>query len=144
SAVEGIGVATPALSNLAVPLTVVILVALFLVQRRGTAAVGGAFGPVSLLWLVPIGFLGAVNIARAPAVVEAIDPLYALDFITHHGPGGFFALGGVFLVVTGGESLYADMGHFGRRPIRMTWFAVVLPALLLSYFGQGALLLTDP
>jgi len=144
SAVEGIGVATPALSNLAVPLTVAILIALFLVQRRGTAAVGVAFGPVTLLWLTTIALLGVVNIARAPGVLAAVDPLHAFDFVTHHGPGGFFALGGVFLVVTGGEALYADMGHFGRRPIRMTWFAAVLPALLLSYFGQGALLLSDP
>jgi KUP system potassium uptake protein len=143
SAVEGIGVATPALKDLAVPLTAVILVALFVVQRRGTSAVGVAFGPVTLLWLLTIGLLGAVGISRTPAVLAAVDPTYALDFATHHGAMGFFALGGVFLVVTGGEALYADMGHFGRRPIQLTWFAAVLPALLLNYFGQGALLLQD-
>jgi KUP system potassium uptake protein len=144
SAVEGIGVATPALKDLAVPLTAAILVALFLVQRRGTSAVGVAFGPVTLLWLVTLGLLGTLGIAQAPGVLAALDPTHALDFATHHGATGFLALGGVFLVVTGGEALYADMGHFGRRPIQVTWFAIVLPALLLNYFGQGALLLVDP
>jgi KUP system potassium uptake protein len=144
SAIEGLSVATKGLHHLVVPLTIAVLIGLFSVQRRGTAAIGQLFGPVTLLWFATIALLGAPAIARSPEILAAIDPRLAARFFADNGRHGFLALGAVFLVVTGGEALYADMGHFGRRPIRIAWFACVLPALLLNYFGQGALLLHDP
>jgi len=144
SAVEGLDVATPALTPFVLPITIGILVGLFLFQRRGTGGVGRVFGPVTLLWFVTLAVLGVSQIVRQPGVLWALDPLQAVGFFLRNGAQGFLVLGSVFLVVTGGEALYADMGHFGRRPIRLAWFAVVLPGLLLNYFGQGALVLRDP
>ncbi len=144
SAVEGIGVATPLFEPHIIPVTVLILVVLFLFQRRGTAGIGLVFGPVMVLWFLALAALGVSWIVRDPEVFAAINPLYAVRFFPQNRIAGFLALGSVFLVVTGGEALYADMGHFGRRPIQLAWFAVVLPSLLLNYFGQGALLLTRP
>jgi KUP system potassium uptake protein len=143
SAMEGITVATPVLSHFVVPLTIVIIVGLFLFQNRGTARVGKIFGPVMLVWFAALAVLGIAQIVRHPSVLVAINPLYASEFFIQNGWHGFLILGAVFLVVTGGEALYADMGHFGTRPIRLVWFSLVLPALLLNYFGQGALLLED-
>jgi KUP system potassium uptake protein len=143
-AMEGLSVATPGLQPYVVPITIVIIVLLFWFQSRGTAGVGKVFGPVTLLWFSVLAGLGAMQIVRYPAVLEAINPLYGVGFFADTGWHGYLVLGSVFLVVTGGEALYADMGHFGTRPIRFDWFAVVLPALLLNYFGQGALLLEDP
>jgi len=143
SAMEGLTVATPFLSHFVVPLTIVIIVALFLFQSHGTAKVGKIFGPVMLLWFSALAILGIAQIARHPSVLVAVNPFHAADFFIRNGWHGFLILGAVFLVVTGGEALYADMGHFGTRPIRLVWFTVVLPALLLNYFGQGALLLED-
>ena len=143
-AMEGLTVATPLLSPYVVPITIVILVALFLFQRRGTARVGKIFGPVTLMWFIVLALLGIVQIVQYPNVLGAVNPLHGLNFFIRNGWHGFLILGSVFLVVTGGEALYADMGHFGIRPIRLVWFTVVLPALLLNYFGQGALLLEDP
>jgi KUP system potassium uptake protein len=144
SAVEGLQVATPFFAPYVLPITIAILAGLFLVQHHGTARVGAVFGPVTLLWLVVTGALGVRGIVRVPAILAALDPRHGLIFLAHHRGRGFFVLGAVFLVVTGCEALYADLGHFGKRPIRVTWFALVLPALLLNYFGQGALLLLDP
>ncbi len=144
SAVEGLEVATPTLAPYVIPVTVGILVALFLLQSRGTQRVGGLFGPVTLVWFVTIAILGVSQIVKNPHVLLAFNPYYAIQFFTHNGLGGFWVLGSVFLVVTGGEALYADMGHFGPLPIRLTWFTIVLPSLLLNYFGQGALILRDP
>ena len=144
SAVEGLEVATPLFRSYVVPITIAILVALFLVQRRGTASIGAIFGPVMLLWFATLGVLGAVHLVRHPQVLAAVSPAYAVQFFVHNGWHGYLVLGSVFLAVTGGEALYADMGHFGVKPIRFTWFGYVLPALLLNYFGQGALVLTDP
>ena len=144
SAVEGITVATPFLSHVVLPATIVILVGLFLFQSHGTARVGKIFGPVMLLWFGALALLGIAQIVRHPSVLVAVSPSYALEFFLHNHWHGFLILGAVFLVVTGGEALYADMGHFGTRPIRLVWFSIVLPALLLNYFGQGALLLEDP
>ena len=143
-AAEGLEIVTPAFHPYIVPFTLVILVALFLMQKRGTARVGTVFGPIMLIWFVTIGILGGVEIARAPEILAALNPLHAVRFFASHGPGGFLVLGAVVLAVTGVEALYADMGHFGRRPIRLVWFAVVLPALLVNYFGQGALILRVP
>jgi len=143
SAMEGLEVSAPALSHAIVPATLVILFALFMVQRFGTARVGTAFGPMMLAWFVTIAGLGLRAIVHEPAVLTALNPLHGLAFFGEHGKAGFLTLGAVVLVVTGGEALYADMGHFGKRPIRIAWFAVVLPALLLNYYGQGALLLRD-
>jgi KUP system potassium uptake protein len=144
SAVEGLEVATPFFTPYIVPITIVILVGLFLVQRHGTGGIGRVFGPVTLLWFVVLATLGIVEIVKHPAVLGAVSPHHAVRFFAQNGGAGFFVLGSVFLAVTGGEALYADMGHFGKRPIRMTWFALVLPALVLNYFGQGALLINDP
>jgi KUP system potassium uptake protein len=144
SAVEGLEVATPFFKPFVIPITIGILIAIFAVQSRGTAGVGRIFGPITLLWFVTIAGLGVMHIVRAPSVFFAINPYYAVRFFAQNGYSGFLVLGSVFLVVTGGEALYADMGHFGRRPIRLAWYAVVLPALLLNYFGQGALLIRDP
>jgi KUP system potassium uptake protein len=143
-AVEGLQVATPGLGPYVVPVAIGILVALFVFQSRGTHTVGKTFGPVTLLWFVTIGALGLVQIIRTPAVLAAINPWYAFQFFVDNGTQGYLVLGAVFLVVTGGEALYADMGHFGPRAIRVAWFSIVLPGLLLNYFGQGALVLSNP
>ncbi len=144
SAVEGLEIATPALSQFIVPITVVILVGLFVMQRHGTARVGAIFGPITLLWFIALAVLGLSWIVRAPEVLTAISPHYAVRFFVNNGLSGYLLLGSVVLAITGAEALYADMGHFGRRPIRIGWFTIVFPALLLNYFGQGALLLTRP
>ena len=143
SAIEGLEVATPLFSGYVVPVTVLILVILFVIQKYGTHRVGGLFGPIVVVWFITIAALGISSIVQTPSVLGAIDPRHAFDFFRDNGITGFAVLGAVFLVVTGGEALYADMGHFGRRPIRLAWFALVLPALVLNYFGQGALLLRD-
>jgi len=142
SAVEGLEVAIPSMAILVVPLAIVILILLFLFQRRGTTGIGAVFGPVMLVWFVTIGALGVRWIIREPGVLAAVSPVYAIDFFAANGFAGFLVLGTVFLVVTGGEAMYADRGHFGAWPIRLGWFAVALPALLLNYFGQGALLVS--
>jgi KUP system potassium uptake protein len=144
SAVEGMGIITPVFTPYVIPLTIVILVGLFLLQRRGTAQVGGLFGPVILVWLCFLAVTGVLQIVREPRILEAIFPWHALRFLMANRLHGFVVLGAVFLVVTGTEALYADMGHFGKRPIRLTWFGLVFPALVLNYFGQGTLLLTRP
>jgi KUP system potassium uptake protein len=144
SAIEGLHVTAPSLSNYVVPLTVVVLLALFWVQKHGTERVGSIFGPVMCLWFVALGAIGAWNIFKHPLVLRAINPWYAVQFFIHHGWGGFLALGAVVLCVTGAEALYTDMGHFGRRPIRIAWFGFVMPGLLLNYFGQAALLVHHP
>jgi KUP system potassium uptake protein len=144
SAVEGLHVATPMFDNYVGPIAILVLVALFLLQARGTASVGAIFGPVTFLWFVVLGILGIYHIARMPQVLEAVNPWHAWHFFAANGILAFVVLGSVFLVVTGGEALYADIGHFGVAPIRATWFAIVLPSLVLNYFGQGALLLSDP
>ena len=143
-AIEGLEVATPLFQPYVVPVTVVILVGLFLIQQYGTHRVGGLFGPVMVIWFVVLAALGLAWVVRFPAVLWAVDPRHAVRFFGANGFIGFAVLGAVFLVVTGGEALYADMGHFGRRPIRLAWFALVLPALILNYLGQGALLLLEP
>jgi len=144
SATEGLHVATPLAEPYVVPLSVAILVVLFVIQQYGTHRVGRLFGPVMVLWFATIAVLGISQIVKAPVVFESIDPRHAVRFFVNNGWHGFAVLGAVFLAVTGGEALYADMGHFGRRPIRLAWFALVLPALMLNYFGQGALLLLNP
>jgi len=143
-AMEGLQVVAPAFSHWVVPVSVVILLGLFLAQRRGTAGVGAIFGPIILVWFVTIGVLGAMEIARTPSVLYALSPTAAASFALSHGHAAFLVLGAVVLAVTGAEALYADMGHFGRTPIRLVWFTIVLPALLLNYFGQGALILRLP
>ncbi|MDQ1592237.1 MAG: system potassium uptake protein [Pyrinomonadaceae bacterium] len=143
-AIEGLNVATPLFAPYVVPTTIAILIGLFLIQSRGTAKVGQLFGPVMLAWFFVIALLGVVQIARHPSVVGAFNPVHAFNFFLREGWHGFLVLGTVFLVVTGGEALYADMGHFGKRPIRLAWFTLVLPALLLNYLGQGALLIENP
>ncbi|MGH9808215.1 MAG: KUP/HAK/KT family potassium transporter, partial [Terriglobia bacterium] len=136
--------ATPLFDDYVVPIAVVILLALFAVQKSGTSKIGALFGPIMLGWFVVLGLLGIMGIAREPRVFAALYPVHAAGFLIDHGLAGFIILGTVFLAVTGAETLYADMGHFGRQPIRLAWFAVALPALLLNYFGQGALVLSDP
>jgi KUP system potassium uptake protein len=143
-AIEGLEVATPLFQPYVVPITAGILVGLFLIQKYGTHRVGGTFGPIMVIWFLTLAVLGIVWIARFPAVLAAFDPRHAVTFFVRNGFIGFAVLGAVFLVVTGGEALYADMGHFGRHPIRLAWFALVLPALVLNYLGQGALLLLEP
>ncbi|MEO6056728.1 MAG: potassium transporter Kup [Gemmatimonadales bacterium] len=143
-AVEGLSIATPALEHLVVPIAFVIILALFYFQRRGTAGIGAVFGPITAVWFACLAVLGVLGIAREPSVLRALNPYYALEFFLREGLTGFTVLAAIILVVTGGEALYADMGHFGKRPIRLVWFTVVLPALILNYFGQGALLLNDP
>jgi KUP system potassium uptake protein len=143
-AVEGLHVATPLFEPYVLPIAVVILIGLFLFQSRGTAGVGAVFGPITMIWFVAISLLGFRHIIRAPQVLAAINPIHGFEFFMINGWRGFVVLGAVFLVVTGGEALYADIGHFGTAPIRLTWFAVVLPALTLNYFGQGAILLVQP
>ncbi len=144
SAVEGVGVAAPALAPYIIPITCGILIALFSVQRLGTAKVGAAFGPITLIWFVVLAALGLRWIFLRPEVLLAFNPWYGLRFLLTHGHEAIIVLSGVFLTVTGGEALYADMGHIGRRPIALTWFALVKPALILNYLGQGALLLSNP
>lgn len=144
SAVEGLGVATPAFDPLILPIASVILVLLFSAQSHGTGRVGAVFGPVMLLWFATLAGLGIYNIALHPGIIAAVEPSHAVWFFIRNGKLGFLVLGSVFLVVTGGEALYADMGHFGAKPIRTAWFTVAFPALLLNYFGQGALLLDRP
>lgn len=141
SAIEGMGTVTPALGPYVVPATVGTLLLLFLFQKRGTAGVGAVFGPVMVVWFLTLAALGAAGIAREPSVLRALSPLPGIAFFRGHGQVAFTILSAVFLVVTGGEALYADMGHFGLRPIRLAWFGLVLPSLLLNYFGQGAVLL---
>jgi KUP system potassium uptake protein len=144
SAVEGLKVAQPGISDAVIPIAVVILIGVFSFQSKGTGAVGKLFGPVMLVWFLVLAVLGLSHIVDAPRVFEAINPIHGLDFFRDNGWTGYLVLGSVFLVVTGGEALYADMGHFGRGPIRLGWFSLVLPALLLTYFGQGALILKEP
>jgi KUP system potassium uptake protein len=144
SAVEGLEVATPLLHPYIIPITLAIIVALFLFQQIGTGGVGALFGPIMVVWFVVIAALGVGNIASQPSVLAALNPLYAARFFAEDGWIGFLTLGAVFLAVTGAEALYADMGHFGKRPIRLAWLALVFPALVLNYFGQGALVLNQP
>jgi len=143
SAVEGISIATPALNQFVLPLAVVVLLGLFLLQKGGTERVGHLFGPTMALWFAVIAIIGGIQIAEAPRVLEALNPAHAVGIFVAAPAAGFVVLGAVALAITGGEALYADMGHFGRLPIRLAWFAVVLPALVLNYFGQGALILGD-
>ena len=144
SAVEGLKFITPAFEPYVVPLTIFIMNAIFLVQRFGTARIGGVFGPIIMIWFIAIGALGIHGIMLNPEVLYALSPIYAIQFFIDNQFNAFLVLGSVFLVVTGGEALYADMGHFGRRPIRWSWFVVALPGLVLNYFGQGAMLLNNP
>jgi KUP system potassium uptake protein len=144
SAVEGLETAAPALGPYVVPVAALILIGLFLIQSRGTASVGMIFGPVMLVWFTTLGLLGLAQVVQNPAVLAALDPRYALGLFGHAGWQAFVALGAIVLAVTGAEALYADMGHFGKAPIRLAWFGLVLPGLVLNYFGQGALLLRDP
>jgi KUP system potassium uptake protein len=143
-AVEGLEVVSPVFHHAVVPLALLILLGLFLIQRRGTGGVGALFGPVMALWFAVLAVLGGASVWQNPSVLRALDPLHGLRFLLSHGFAGFLVLGAVFLAITGGEALYADMGHFGKGPIRLVWFALVQPALLLNYYGQGALLLRDP
>ena len=143
-AVEGLKVAAPAFGPLVIPITLTILAGLFAVQRFGTARVGGLFGPITLVWFVTIAVLGFLEILRAPHILAALSPHHGFMFFVHNGGPGFFVLGAVVLSVTGAEALYADMGHFGKRPIRVAWFAASFPCLLLNYYGQGALVLRTP
>jgi KUP system potassium uptake protein len=144
SAIEGLTVARPSLEPAVVPITCLILIVLFTVQKRGTGAVGALFGPIMLVWFVTIGALGAHEVLARPQVLAALSPHYAARYFGTHGMPGFLVLGAVVLAVTGGEALYADMGHFGAHPIRVAWFGLAMPALILCYFGQGALVLRDP
>ncbi|KAA0180202.1 potassium transporter Kup [Cupriavidus gilardii] len=144
SAVEGIEIATPALSHYVIPITLGILLVLFLLQRRGTSSVGKLFGPIMMVWFLSLGGLGIYHLIESPAILSAINPLYGVRFLIEHSLQAFIVLGAVFLVLTGAEALYIDMGHFGPAPIRRGWFAIVMPCLMLNYFGQGAMLLGDP
>lgn len=144
SAMEGLEVATPALEPYVLPITIGVLIALFMIQSRGTAAIGRLFGPIVLLWFLILGVLGLLQILSEPSVLAALNPIHGINFFVRNGWEGFLILGTVFLVVTGGEAIYADMGHFGAEPIRFGWFAIALPSLLLNYFGQGALLIHHP
>ena len=144
SAIEGLEVATPAFKPYIVPLTLVVLLALYMVQSRGTAGIGKWFGPITLLWFAALAAMGVINIVQAPAILAALNPMHAVTFMLDNGWVAFVALGAVVLAFTGAEALYADMGHFGKKPIRIAWSAIVAPALTLNYFGQGALLLHQP
>ena len=144
SATEGLAVVEPFLAKFAIPLTLVIIFTLFFFQKKGTAKVGRIFGPITFIWFVIIAILGAVEIVREPRILRAANPWYALDFFALHGLHSFIVLGAVVLAVTGAEALYADMGHFGKRSIRLAWFGLVLPSLILNYFGQGGLILHNP
>ena len=143
SAVEGLEVATPAFRPFIIPITVAILIGLFVTERKGTATIGRLFGPIMMGWFAILALLGVINIVTSPGVLKALNPLYGFSFLLADPTLGFFSLGGVVLALTGAEALYADMGHFGRDPIRFAWFGLVMPALVLNYFGQGALLLSD-
>src|SRR5207302_102466 len=144
SAVEGLKVATPLFEPYIIPISLVLLTALFIVQRRGTAAIGGLFGPIMVVWFAVLAVLGIWSIARQPHILLAVNPYYGLALLVRYPWHGFLMLGAVFLAVTGAEALYADMGHFGRRALRRAWLGLVFPALLLNYFGQGAVLLNNP
>ena len=144
SALEGINVVTNSFKPYVLRAALVILLLLFAAQTRGTATIGRVFGPIMLVWFLAIGLLGLIGVLAHPAVLAAIDPSHAIGFLARNGWRSFVVLGGVFLAVTGGEALYADMGHLGRNPIRASWLGLVLPALLLSYAGQTALLVSDP
>jgi KUP system potassium uptake protein len=144
SAIEGLTVVKPSLAPAVIPITCVILLILFGVQKHGTGAVGTLFGPIMLVWFLTIGGLGAYQVARMPSILTALSPVHGIHFFAAHGMPGFLVLGSVVLAVTGGEALYADMGHFGARPIRVAWLALAMPALVLCYFGQGALILREP
>jgi len=143
SAVEGLEVVSPQFKRWVIPLTLLILFCLFAVQKRGTAGIGRFFGPITLVWFAVLALLGVVHIMSHPSILLAVNPLYALDFALAQPGTTFIILGAVVLCVTGAEALYADLGHFGKKPIRLAWFSVVMPALTLNYFGQGALLLED-
>ncbi|CAF2079491.1 unnamed protein product [Rotaria magnacalcarata] len=144
SAIEGIAVEAPTLNNWIVPITIIILIALFLVQRWGTSKIGAAFGPVMCLWFASLFMIGIWRVTIKPSILKAFNPWEALHYLIIEKKQGFYQIGGVFLSVTGLEALYADLGHFGRWPIRCSWFFVVFPAVLLNYLGQGALLIIDP
>ncbi len=144
SAVEGLEIAAPQLKTFVIPVALAVLIALFVVQRRGTGGIGVVFGPVMVIWFVVLALMGAIGIARSPDIVAALNPFAGLSFLVYHGWLAFVALGSVVLALTGAEALYADMGHFGASPIRLSWFLLVFPALALNYLGQGALLLADP
>ncbi|WP_051937802.1 potassium transporter Kup [Ferriphaselus sp. R-1] len=143
SAVEGLSIATPQFEHWILPITVGVLIGLFLIQKQGTGKIGGLFGLVTLVWFITLGVLGAISIAQNPVVLKALSPLYALDFAVHHTGVTFLLLSAVFLALTGGEALYADMGHFGAKAVRVAWYALVFPCLIINYFGQGALVLRD-
>mgnify|MGYP006267750977 FL=1 len=144
SAIEGLEVISPDLTRFVIPVTIFILVVLFFIQKTGTNVVGKLFGPIMIIWFVTIGLMGLYQIVKYPAIFGAVNPLYAVNFMHEHALQGFIVLGAVFLVLTGAEALYADMGHFGVKPIRMGWFFIVMPCLLLNYFGQGAMFLNNP
>ncbi|AVA33456.1 KUP system potassium uptake protein [Cupriavidus metallidurans] len=144
SAVEGLEIAAPGLSHFVIPITLLILALLFFIQRSGTHVVGKLFGPIMVVWFLALGALGLIHLVQAPGIVKAINPVYAVSFLHDHSLQAFIVLGSVFLVLTGAEALYADMGHFGAKPIRTAWFVLVMPCLILNYFGQGAMLLGNP
>jgi KUP system potassium uptake protein len=144
SAVEGLEIATPEMKRFVIPITMTILIALFVIQKFGTAVVGKLFGPITLLWFISLAVLGVLNVVKNPEIFAAINPLYAFNFISEHTLMAYIVMGSVVLVVTGVEALYLDMGHFGKSPVRLAWLFCVLPSLLINYFGQGALLLADP
>jgi KUP system potassium uptake protein len=144
SAVEGLEVISPDLKRYVIPITIFILVALFVIQKTGTDVVGKLFGPIMMIWFIAIGLMGIYQVVQNPAIFAAVNPLFAIRFLVEHSLQGFIVLGAVFLVLTGAEALYADMGHFGLKPIRMGWFFIVMPCLLLNYFGQGAMFLGNP
>jgi len=144
SAVEGLEVISPDLSRFVIPVTIFILVVLFFIQKTGTDVVGKLFGPIMMIWFLTIGLMGVYQVIENPAIFAAVNPMYAISFLIEHSLQGFIVLGAVFLVLTGAEALYADMGHFGLQPIRMGWFFIVMPCLLLNYFGQGAMFLSNP
>jgi KUP system potassium uptake protein len=141
SAVEGLSVAAPALEKLILPITIGVITGLFLIQRHGTGSMGKLFGPITLLWFAALAVLGIISIAETPSVLRALSPMYSITFAIEHPTGMFLLLSAVFLALTGGEALYADMGHFGAKPVRLAWYGLVCPALLINYFGQGALVL---
>ena len=144
SAVEGFGVATPTLDPYVIPVAIAILIGLFAVQQRGTASIGGVFGPIMIVWFSVLALLGVYQVIQYPSILKALNPVYGVRMFSSHPTGSLLALGAIFLVVTGSEALYADMGHFGRVPIRRAWWAVVFPALTINYFGQGALIVSNP
>jgi len=144
SAIEGLNVATPNFSNKVVPITVIVLICLYSFQHKGTTGIGNWFGPIMLIWFAALAAMGVINIVKAPVIINALNPVHAIEFLLAHGWLAFVALGAVVLAFTGAEALYADMGHFGRKPIRIAWFGIVFPALMLNYLGQGGLLMTDP